>query len=85
MAEPKFQLAELSPEEANQVKADLDALLEKHSIQFVIAPIINQNGTLGASMNVLKKLKLVPEGSVPSPAEFLPHNGETPRETGAEA
>ncbi len=82
MVEPKFELVELKPEEAQVIKVELEAFLEKHSVQFVVSPIIKADGRLSAVMNVLKKQEVKEEG-VPSPAEFLPANGETPTESGS--
>lgn len=80
--DPQYQLVELKPEEAKAVTADLDVLMKKHSVQFVITPIIAANGTLSAKAEIYKKLELVPKG-VPSP--FVEANGEKPIEpTGSE-
>lgn len=83
MVEQKFKLVDLSPEEAEVIKAELQAFLDKHSVHFVVSPLINPNGTLGATMSVLKKEEIKSEG-VPSPTEFLPNNGENPTTGSAE-
>lgn len=85
MQQPQFKLVELSPDEIKAVTTELEALLLKHSAQFVVTPIIQQDGRLSAQLQVLKKIELVPKG-VPSPAEFLPSNDEaTGSETGQAA
>lgn len=83
MAEPQYELVDLSPDEATVIKKELEDMLEKHSIQFVVSPVIKADGRLSAVMNVLKKREAKQEGAVPSPAEFLPENGENPS-TGSE-
>lgn len=79
--EPQFQLTELKPDEIKAVTEDLEALMAKHGTQFVVSPIIQQDGRLGAQLQVFKKVELVPKG-VPSPAEFLPSHDESANESG---
>lgn len=68
MQEPKFSLVDYSPEVAKEVTEALDEVLKKHDGQFVVTPVINPNGTIGAKVEVFKKVELVPkEEGVPSP------------------
>lgn len=65
--EPKFDLMNLSPEEGKQIGVEIDAILAKYSATFVVLPIINPNGTLGAKVEIYKKVQLVPKDGIPSP------------------
>lgn len=75
--EPKYQLAEFDKEEIKVIEKEITELLSKHSAQFIVSPLINKDGTLGAQLQVLRKIELVPKG-IPSPSDFLPQNGENP-------
>lgn len=70
--EPQIQLAQFSEEEGKEVEKDIQDTINKHSGHFVVTPIINSNGTIGAKLEVFKKVELVPKDSVASPSEFLP-------------
>lgn len=69
--EPQFTLVPLGKEEGKEIVAGLQEYLTEKGIDLVVSPIINSNGTVGAKVEVFRKVELV-EKSVPSP--FL--NGE---------
>lgn len=72
--EPKFELDNLSPEDGKSVALEIDTALNKYSAQLVVMPIINPNGTLGAKVEIFKKVPVKNNnGAVPSP--FM-KNGE---------
>lgn len=81
--EPKYSLQDFTPEEAKSVTEDIDAALLKHSGALSVSPIINPNGTIGAKVEVFKKVKLVPE-SVPSPYANGQNPGEEPEASKAD-
>jgi len=59
--EPKYTLANFSAEEGPKVLAEIDQVLEKYDGQFVCLPTIEKNGTLGAKVEIFKKVELVPK------------------------
>jgi len=59
--EPQYKLTNFSPEEGPKVLAEIDQVLEKYNGQFVCLPTIEKNGTLGAKVEVFKKVELVPK------------------------
>lgn len=72
--EPKYSLASFSPEEGKKVLAEVEEVLNKNNAQFVVQPLINQNGTIGAKVEVYKKVELIAK-DIPTP--YL--NGEEPQ------
>lgn len=84
------ELVEFSLEESKIVAEKITAVLTEHSGQILVLPVIKMNGTLGAKLDILKKVELVPkaeEGVVsPISAEFIKSDGENPTqpESGAE-
>lgn len=64
--DPKYTLSDFTPDEAKLLTTDIDAALAKYNAQFIVTPIINQNGTIGAKVELFKKVELVPK-SVESP------------------
>lgn len=81
MTEPKFSLVDYSPADAKTVLEELDAVLVKYDGQFVVTPVINPNGTIGAKAEVFKKVELVPK-SVETP--YLNEEPDTKAEEGSE-
>ena len=71
--EPKFELKDFSQEEGKKLLAEIEEILVKYDGQFLVTPIINTNGTLGATVNVLKKVLV-------SKDVESPYNG-TPEQT----
>lgn len=59
--EPQYSLANFSPEEGKLVLGEVEAVLKKYSGHFVVKPVINVNGTLGAAVEIFKKVELVPK------------------------
>lgn len=59
----KQDLVNFTTEEGELVSKDLDEVLKKYNAQFVVSPIINPNGTLGARVELFKKV----EQEQPSP------------------
>lgn len=77
--ETKYTLQDFTDkEEAKACLEEIDTVLAKYSAQFAVFPIINNNGTLGAKVEVFKKVELVPK-SIPSP--FIPNGDNTQEET----
>lgn len=75
-----YTLADFTPEEVKAFNTELEALLKKHTGEIVVTPIINQNGTIGAKVEVFKKVELVPKAEgVPFNVEAL-NNGENANE-----
>lgn len=68
------KIVEFPPEEGKEVMAAIDAVLLKFSGTIIAVPMIMPNGTIGASAQLLKKVKPVETG-IPSPKEFQ-HGGE---------
>lgn len=64
--ESKYSLANFSPEEGKKVLAEVEEILNKNNAQFVVAPLINQNGTIGAKVEVYKKVELIAK-DIPTP------------------
>lgn len=63
----KFNLVELTKEEATAFSKDMDAVISKHSIYFRPIPKIQTEGpdkpfTLTAELFAMKKVELVPKG-----------------------
>lgn len=58
----KYTLSDFTPDEAKLLTNDLDATLAKYNAQFVVAPIINPDGTIGAKVELFKKVESAPKG-----------------------
>ncbi len=83
--DPNFTLANFSPEEGKAVIAKLDKFMAENSAELVVTPLINPNGTIGAKVEIFKKVELVPkEGSVVSPIQVNDLKAG-PEEAGAKA
>lgn len=82
--EPKYTLADFSPEEAKEITSELDVVLSKHSAQFVVTPVINPNGTIGAKVEIFQKVELVPK-SVESPYADPKEESDAQAEEGGES
>lgn len=74
MENKEVKIEEFGPEEGKEVMAAIDAVLLKFGGTIIAIPMIQPNGTIGASAQLLKKVKPVETG-IPSPKEFQ-HGGE---------
>jgi len=75
MNDPQFTLSPLNKEEGEKIVAKLQAFLAENEVDLVVTPLITKEGTIGAKVEVFKKVELVPkEGSVLSPIQDV--NGE---------
>lgn len=72
--DPQYTLAPLSKEEGEVIVGKLKAFLDENSVDMVISPLINKDGTLGAKCEIYKKLELVPK-AVPFPMDALKDEG----------
>lgn len=79
--EPKYSLVEFSKDEIVSVTKRIEEVLKEYTAQFAVSPVINPNGTIGAKLEIFKRVELVPKGGIPSP--FIA-NGE-PDTKGTEA
>lgn len=68
----EFKVAEYGADEGKEVMAAIDAVLSKFSGTIVAVPMIMPNGTIGATAQLLKKVKVEQPGEagIPSPKEF---------------
>lgn len=60
--EKEYKLSNFSKEEGEAVIVKLNKFLEENSAELAVTPIINQNGTVGAKLEIFKKVELVPKG-----------------------
>ena len=58
---PQYTLSNFSPDEGKEVIAKLDKFMLENSAELVVTPLINPNGTIGAKVEVFKKVELVPK------------------------
>jgi len=61
MPNEPIKRVDFSKEEVAEISSKLDALLKEYKADFVVAPIINRNGTLGASVSILRKVEELKE------------------------
>lgn len=59
-------LAPFSPEEGTAMLKKFQEFLDSHATEIVVTPIITKEGTIGAKVELFKKIELVPKGE-PSP------------------
>ncbi len=92
MNQPQFTYSEPTKEEGEAFNAELQALIEKHSMVLVPVPVINyqKGNAFDAQINIMKKVELVPKAEgVPSPAEYIGNdnggNDNAKTESGEEA
>lgn len=72
----EFELVDFTPEEGKSIQKEIQDVVDKFNGQFVVTPLINHNGTLGAKVEVFKKIELAKKkdilSPIVSPSDFLP-------------
>ena len=71
MPNKKHDLVSFSPEEGKKVTEAFQKLLEEYQAEFTVTPIINPNGTIGAKVELFKKIE----------SPYIEADGETPTQT----
>lgn len=88
--EPKFNLVELSKEEASAFSKDLEEILQKHSVYFRPIPKVQTTGadqpfTLGAELFAMKRVEAESNKSVESPYADAKEESDTAPEKSSES
>lgn len=78
--ETKSTLVNLTEQEGEDISREIGDVLEKYSAQLVVSPIIAQNGTLSAKLEIFKKVELVPKEDIVSPIQDINGGQDTQTE-----
>jgi len=62
--EPQFTLSPFSPEDGKVIVEKLQKFLAENSCDLVVTPVITKEGTIGAKVEVFRKVELVPKGEL---------------------
>lgn len=83
--EDQVKLVEFAKAEGEELLAEMNGLLVKYSAVTMGVPFIQPNGTIGATVQLFKKISAIETG-IPSPKEFQSDaTGETTTESAKKA
>ena len=71
--EPQFTLSPFSPEDGKVIVEKLQKFLAENSCDLVVTPVITKEGTIGAKVEVFRKVELVPKGE---PSNYRVEDGK---------